>query len=44
MGNREFLAAEKSVKEAIDKIELQEVKIFMKEFMPAFSLSLDEQA
>ena len=44
MGNREFLAAEKSVRKAIDKIELQEVKIFMKEFMPAFSLSLDEQA
>jgi 5'-deoxynucleotidase len=44
MGNREFLAAEKSVRKAVEKIDLPEVKIFMKEFMPAFSLSLDEQA
>lgn len=43
MGNREFLDAEKSVRQAIEKMNLPEADVFMKEFMPGFSLSLDEQ-
>ena len=43
MGNREFLQAEKSVRKAITDMNLPEANVFMEEFMPAFSLSLDEQ-
>ncbi len=41
-GNKEFLLAEKQTKEAIEKIDLPEVKYFMENFMPAFGLTLDE--
>jgi len=43
MGNREFLEAEKSTLKAIKAMRLPEADVFMKEFMPGFSLSLDEQ-
>ena len=43
MGNREFLQAEKSTLKAIGNMNLPEANVFMEEFMPAFSLSLDEQ-
>lgn len=43
MGNREFAVAEKSVKKAIEELNLPEANVFMKEFIPSFSLSLDEQ-
>lgn len=43
MGNREFAVAEKSVKAAVKELNLPEADLFMKEFIPSFSLSLDEQ-
>ncbi len=43
MGNGEFTDAAKSIKEILDKNPLPEVKVFMEEFIPSFSLSLDEQ-
>lgn len=43
MGNREFAVAEKSVKKAISELNLPEADVFMQEFIPSFSLSLDEQ-
>lgn len=43
MGNREFAVAEKSTRDAIKKLRLKEADIFLEEFMPSFSLSLDEQ-
>ena len=43
MGNHEFAVAEKSVKKAIKELNLPEADVFMEEFMPSFSLSLDEQ-
>ena len=43
MGNREFTVAEKSTREAIIAMNLPEADVFMEEFMPGFSLSLDEQ-
>ncbi len=43
MGNREFEVAEKSTKKAIKDMNLPEAEVFMKEFMPGFALSLDEQ-
>ncbi|MBQ8572111.1 MAG: 5'-deoxynucleotidase [Ruminococcus sp.] len=42
MGNNEFLKAERSTREALKNIELPALKVFMEEFLPAFSLTLDE--
>lgn len=41
-GNNEFVQAEKAVFEAVNALELEEVKIFMTEFMPAYGKTLDE--
>ncbi|MHB8126913.1 MAG: 5'-deoxynucleotidase [Desulfitobacteriaceae bacterium] len=42
MGNGEFLKAEKSIRAEIDCLELPEVRYFMDNFVPSFSLTLDE--
>ena len=41
-GNTEFRSAKETIKEAIDNSDLEEVKIFMQEFMPAYGKNLDE--
>ncbi len=41
-GNLEFEQARKTVKKTIDRIDLPEVQDFMAEFVPGFSLTLDE--
>jgi 5'-deoxynucleotidase len=41
-GNNEFLLAERQTRRAVDKLALPEVQYFMENFMPAFSLTLDE--
>ncbi len=41
-GNSEFKLAEQSIREQLAAMPLPEVGIFMKEFMPAFELTLDE--
>ncbi len=43
MGNSEFAVAEKTIRNAIEEMNMEEANIFLKEFMPSFSLSLDEQ-
>ena len=43
MGNKEFTKAQQSTLNAINKIDLPEVKIFMKDMFPAYELTLDEQ-
>ncbi len=43
MGNTEFSVAAETVKHAISEMKLIEADIFMEEFIPSFSLSLDEQ-
>lgn len=43
MGNREFAVAERSTLKSIEDMDCPEANIFMEEFMPGFSLSLDEQ-
>lgn len=43
MGNREFATAEKTIKKAIKEMNMPETDLFMKDFMPSFNLSLDEQ-
>ena len=43
LGNLEFAAAKTATKEAIEKIDLPAVKVFLEEFLPSFSLPLDSQ-
>lgn len=42
VGNEEFKSAEKAIKAEIEKFNFPEVDYFMKEFVPSFSLTLDE--
>lgn len=41
-GNTEFLSAKKSTLEIIESLELKEVDIFMEEFLPSYTKTLDE--
>jgi 5'-deoxynucleotidase len=41
-GNTEFVSAEKSIKEILITMKLEEVDIFIKEFLPAYDKTLDE--
>lgn len=41
-GNRDFVKAESQTLEALSKMELAEVEYFIRHFVPAFSLTLDE--
>lgn len=42
MGNNEFKNAKKTCLKALQKMKCEEADIFMKEFFPAYSLTLDE--
>ncbi len=42
-GNNEFGKALESTRAAIEKMDIAEVNVFLKEFIPSFYLSLDEQ-
>lgn len=42
MGNEEFRQAKNSIEKSIRDMDMPEAEIFAKEFLPAFSLSLDE--
>ena len=44
MGNDDFKQAEKSTEDAVREMRLPEADYFMKEFLPAYQLTLDEQA
>ncbi|WP_295157825.1 5'-deoxynucleotidase [uncultured Ruminococcus sp.] len=44
MGNADFASAEKATLTAIAKLDIPEVEVFMQEFIPAYDLTLDEQA
>ncbi|MBQ3515047.1 MAG: 5'-deoxynucleotidase [Lachnospiraceae bacterium] len=41
-GNKEFATAKNTIYEQLTKIQLEEVKIFMTEFLPAYGKTLDE--
>lgn len=41
-GNTEFIRAEESIAEILTAMKLQEVDIFMQEFLPAYDKTLDE--
>lgn len=42
LGNREFISAEGSLRRSLKKMDLPEVDCFLKEFLPSYSLTLDE--
>lgn len=44
MGNDDFKNAEEATRAAIEKMQLPEADYFVKEFLPAYELTLDEQA
>lgn len=44
MGNDDFEQAKKATEEALRQMHLPEADYFMKEFLPAYQLTLDEQA
>ncbi len=44
MGNKEFISAEKSSLKALKDMNIPEVNVFIEEFLPAFELTIDEQA
>lgn len=41
-GNTEFVSAKKSLEQSIHEMELEEVEVFMKEFLPSYYKTLDE--
>ena len=43
MGNREFETAKESISKAIENMACPEAEVFLCEFIPSFTLSLDEQ-
>ena len=43
MGNTEFSQAEKTLRKAVEDMRLPEADCFMEEFLPSYSLTLDEQ-
>ncbi|MFU0832186.1 MAG: 5'-deoxynucleotidase [Oscillospiraceae bacterium] len=43
MGNMEFSKAEAALRKAVKSLHLPEADCFMEEFLPSFSLTLDEQ-
>lgn len=44
MGNDDFSSAEKATLEAIRALELPEADVFLEEFIPAYTLTLDDQS
>ena len=42
MGNEEFRQAKTGIEKSIKEMNMPEAEVFSKEFLPAFSLSLDE--
>lgn len=43
MGNREFASAEASLRKAVEEMHLPEADCFLREFLPSYSLTLDQQ-
>ena len=44
MGNMDFIQAKKSTKEAVKNMNMEEADYFIENFLPAYSLTLDEQS
>ena len=42
MGNGEFSNAKRATLQSLETLNLPEAEVFMKEYLPAFALNLDE--
>lgn len=42
MGNREFTKAERTIRTALEAMDLPALRVFMEEFLPSYDLTLDE--
>ena len=43
MGNNEFKRAKEEIMNYLENMEIPEVKVFMRDFLPSYYLSLDDQ-
>ena len=43
MGNNEFRKAKEECEKFLNSLDMPEIEVFMQEFLPSYSLSLDEQ-
>ena len=43
MGNTEFIKAEQAIKASLEKLDCIEAHVFMQDFLPSYSLTIDEQ-
>ena len=43
MGNRDFAQAEKTTRQAVESLGMEEVAYFLEHFLPAYEITLDEQ-
>ncbi len=41
-GNKEFTTAKATIEKSLEEMNMQEIRIFMDEFLPAYELTLDE--
>ena len=41
-GNTEFISARKSTLDILEKLDMEEINIFMEEFIPSYTKTLDE--
>lgn len=44
MGNHDFISAKKSTEDAVKEMQMEEADFFVENFLPAYSLTLDEQS
>ncbi len=42
MGNQEFATAKETIEKSLNEMDMPEVKIFIRDFLPAYQLTLDE--
>ncbi len=42
MGNREFTKAERTIRDALEGMDMPVLQVFMEEFLPSYELTLDE--
>ncbi len=42
MGNREFIKAERTIRTALEGMDMPALRVFMEEFLPSYDLTLDE--
>ena len=42
MGNTDFEKAQATIKHSLDEMNMEEIKVFIDEFLPSYTMTLDE--